>query len=105
MEGMELISFEIISNVGGAKSCYMEALQLSKQNDIEGARAKIEEGDKLFTQGHHAHYKLVQEEASGSKVDASLLLIHAEDQMMSTETIKILALEFIDLYEKQYSMA
>lgn len=105
MEGMELISFEIISNVGGAKSCYMEAMQDAKKGDIEGAREKIDEGDKLFVHGHHAHYKLVQEEASGSPVNASLLLIHAEDQMMSTETLKLVALEFIDLYEKQYANA
>lgn len=31
------------------------------------------------------------------------LLLHAEDQLMSTETARIYALEFIELYEKLHA--
>ena len=100
MEGIELTCFEIISAVGGARSYFIEAIQQAKAKDFEGARKSIEEGEALFTEGHKAHAKLVQQEASGNKVDVVLLLVHAEDQLMSAETFKILANEFIDLYEK-----
>lgn len=100
MEGIELISFEIISNVGGARSCYVEAIQLAKDGDINVAKEKITEGEALFVKGHHAHAKLIQEEAAGNPVAPNLLLIHAEDQLMSSETFKIIALEFIELYER-----
>jgi PTS system cellobiose-specific IIA component len=44
--------------------------------------------------------KLIQNEASGKKNEMSLLLVHAEDQLMSAEGFKILALEFIEIYKK-----
>ncbi|MGL5541517.1 MAG: PTS lactose/cellobiose transporter subunit IIA [Erysipelotrichaceae bacterium] len=100
MEGLELVCFTIIANVGGAKSMYLEAINVAKQGNYEEAKAMIEEGAAMFIEGHKAHMELVQKEASGEAVSPSLLLLHAEDQLMSAETIKIMALEFIELYEK-----
>ena len=100
MEGIELTCFEIISAVGGARSCFIEAIQRAKEKDFEGAKQLIADGEELFNQGHRAHAKLVTQEANGDKVEVVLLLVHAEDQLMSAETFKILANEFIDLYEK-----
>ena len=37
VEGLEMICFRIISNVGGARSSYIEAIQKAKQGDFEGA--------------------------------------------------------------------
>lgn len=100
MNELELVAFDIISAVGTAKSMYVEAIQNAKEGKLEEARKRIEEGDEIFVSGHHSHAKLVQKEANGEKVEFALLLMHAEDQLMSAETIKIMALEIIDLYEK-----
>ena len=40
------------------------------------------------------------QEAGGDHIDPSIILIHAEDQLMSAETFKILAGKFIDLAKK-----
>ena len=101
MEGLELVSFQIISAVGSAKSNYIEAIKLAKEGKFEEADSKIKEGDELFVGGHSAHAKIIQEEASGDSVPFSILLMHAEDQMSSCETIKILAVELIDLYKSK----
>ena len=100
MDGLELIAFQIISAVGGARSCFIEAIQMAKINDFEKAEELLSEGDELFKQGHHAHAKLIQEEASGKSEGVNLLLIHAEDQLMSAEAFRIIAGEFIDVYKK-----
>ena len=55
MEGIELISFQIISAVGTARSMYIEAIQLAKDGKISEAEAMMEEGQKVFVEGHHAH--------------------------------------------------
>ena len=39
-------------------------------------------------------------EAAGEDAKMSLILAHAEDQMMSTEVFKVLAEEMIELYKK-----
>lgn len=100
MEGLELTCFQIISTVGTARSLYIEAIQEAKAGNIEKARELVKEGENVFVEGHKAHAGLIQQEASGEKVDVQLLLLHAEDQLMSAEAFKIIATEFIDLYEK-----
>ncbi|MBQ9615062.1 MAG: PTS lactose/cellobiose transporter subunit IIA [Selenomonadaceae bacterium] len=99
MEGLELIAFQIISAVGTARSSYIEAIQEAKKGNFEGAEKLIAEGDEVFVEGHDAHAKLLQEEANGNSV-VSLLILHAEDQLMSAEGFKTIAQEFIDLYKK-----
>ena len=98
MEGMELISFQIIAAVGTAKSMYIEAIQAAKKGDFDEADQLIKEGAEVFLDGHKAHASLIQKEASGEKVDFSLLLMHAEDQLMNAETTKLMAVEIIELY-------
>ena len=100
MEGLELTWFQIISSVGMARSLFIEAIQEAKAGNFEAAEQKINEGNENFTTGHHAHAQLIQQEASGEVTQMTLLLTHAEDQLMSAEAFKILAQEFIDLYKE-----
>lgn len=100
MEGLELKSFEIISSVGAARSCYIEAIELAYQGKYDEAKIKLEEGNQVFQSGHLSHASLVQQEASGNHVIMTLLLSHAEDQLMAAELCKIMANELIRLYEK-----
>lgn len=100
MEGLELIAFQIISSVGTARSCYIEAIQAAKKGDYEEAAKMIEEGDAAFIEGHDAHAGLLQKEASGEGNTVNLLILHAEDQLMSEEAFKTIALEFIDAYKR-----
>lgn len=104
MEGMELQCFQIISAVGMARSSYIEAIQAAKKGSFDEARAMIAEGEQSFLQGHSAHAQMIQQEASGNKVEPCLLLIHAEDQLMSAEAFKIIAEEMIQSYERIISL-
>lgn len=100
MEGMELIIFQLITAAGTAKSYYIEAIQKAKEGLYEEAEQLIQEADELMKQGHDPHTDLVQKEAGGEGVPMSLILTHAEDQMMSAEVFKVMAEEIIDLYKK-----
>lgn len=100
MEGLELVSFEIIASVGNARSCYIEAIHQAKLGSFEEAEKLVEEGNKSFVEGHHAHSEVIQQEAAGQKCEFQLLFMHAEDQLMSAEAFGILAVEFIDVYKK-----
>lgn len=101
MEGLELTAFEIISAVGTARSCYIESIQKSKEGKFDEAEQLIKDGDEMFVQGHHAHAGLLQYEAEHGQGSAvSFLILHAEDQLMSAEGFKTIALEFIDLYKR-----
>ena len=100
MEGIEMTCFEIISNVGMARGSYIEAIDLATEGKIAEAKAKIREGNEFFVKGHEAHADLIQKEAAGEKTEIVLVLVHAEDQLMSAENFKILADKFVALGEK-----
>ncbi len=100
MKSLELISFTIISKVGMAKSNYIEAMKYANLCQFDLATQKIQEGDEEFNEGHLAHGELIQQEASGDNVSPTILLMHAEDQLMAAETIKIMALEIITMAKK-----
>ena len=54
MDAMELIAFEIISNVGMAKSLAIEALRDVRMGNYEDGSKKIEESSEYLIKGHHA---------------------------------------------------
>jgi len=100
MEGLELICFEMIAANGSARSFFLEALAAAKEGNFEEADRLMSEGEGMLEEGHHAHGNLLSQEASGEKVKVDLLLVHAEDQMMSAETFKIMACEMIEIYSR-----
>lgn len=100
MNELELMAFEIISNVGMGKSLAIEAIREARENNFEEAEKKIEEAKDFLIQGHHAHAGLITKEANGENLPFSLIIMHAEDQLMSAETIKDIAIELIELNKK-----
>ena len=103
MKNLEETIFFIIAHSGEAKSCIMEAIELAKQNNSLEAHKKLEESVQYKQLAHAKHFELIQQEASGEQTPISLLLIHAEDQLMSVETLQLLAKEFINLYALVHS--
>ncbi len=100
MTGIELTAFQIICGVGEAKSDYIEAMREAREGNIKKAEELLEKGRQSFVQGHEAHAELLQQEASGNPVEVRLLLMHAEDQLMSAEDFGVLAREYLELAKK-----
>jgi len=99
MKETELISMRIISSVGAARSMYIEAIRSASQQDFAQAEELIRQGDEAYQQGQQAHARLLQEEAAGKETHMTILLAHAEDQLMSAESFKILSEEFMRVYQ------
>lgn len=100
VEELTAVSFQIIAAVGNARSLFIEAIQASKDGEFDRANELMAEGEQSFLAGHNAHTALVQAEAKGDPTSMTLMLTHAEDQLMSAEAFGILAKEFIELYQR-----
>ena len=97
MEALENVSFKIISYAGSAKAKCYEALQCVKNSEYEKAEVLLKEGQELFVEAHKVHTQLIQQEANNEKVSPTLLLIHAEDQLMNAELSREYIMEIIAL--------
>lgn len=91
------ISCELISYIGSAKSCFIEALRLANRGNVDEARVAFADGEKDYTTAYESHTKLLEMFSNGKEVKIDLLLIHAECSLMSTEDFKALAQDAIDL--------
>lgn len=98
MEGLELSCFKLISAAGSARSCNIEAIQEAKKGNFEKAEDLMKEGKNHYLAAHNAHSELLQQDLKEENTGGSILIMHAEDQLMSAEMFQILAKEFIDTY-------
>lgn len=98
-ETIQQIAFKIIADAGAAKSLAVEALTFAKKEEIDRANAMLDEAREHFNEAHRHHLGLIQDEAKGNKIELNLIFMHAEDQLMSTETILLLIEEMIEMYQ------
>lgn len=100
MNEMESIIFEIILHSGNAKSLAMEAIANAKEREFTEATKKLEEASEALAQAHHAQTNLLHREANQEKIEINVLLIHAQDHLMTSMTTRDLAEEMVELYKK-----
>ncbi|WP_275677280.1 PTS lactose/cellobiose transporter subunit IIA [Neobacillus drentensis] len=93
------LAFQLILHAGNARSLAMEAMQEAKKGNFDEAEAKLTEADTAFNEAHHVQTDLIQKEAGGSKFELPLIMIHAQDHLMTSMTLKDLAREIIDLHK------
>ncbi|WP_274964151.1 PTS lactose/cellobiose transporter subunit IIA [Tepidanaerobacter syntrophicus] len=100
----ENIVMNIIVNGGNARSHAMTAIQLAKSGKIEEAKKEIREAEEDLAKAHEIQTQIIQDEASGNPKEVTLLMVHAQDHLMNAMTVKDLAQEFIDVYERQLKL-
>jgi len=99
-ESIQQLSFMIILHAGNARSSAFEAIAAAKRSDAALVKEKLEEAEISFLEAHKLQTELLQEEARGTSNEMSVLLVHAQDHLMTAMTVKELATEMIDLITK-----
>ncbi|GIN61870.1 PTS system oligo-beta-mannoside-specific EIIA component [Robertmurraya siralis] len=97
----EQVNFMLILHSGNARSKIIQALREYKEGRVTEADHLLIEADEDLKVAHQIHFKMVQQEASGAKVEFALLLMHAEDHLMSTLSMKELVKELLDLFKQK----
>jgi PTS system cellobiose-specific IIA component len=97
---MEEVILNIIMHSGEARSYSMEAITLAKTGNFNEARELIVKADEELGYAHSSQTSLIQGEATNDNIEFSLLLVHAQDHLMTTMTFKDLAVELVEVYEK-----
>lgn len=100
VEQITEIAMNIITYAGMAKSSYLQGLKAYKMGGGETAEALFIKGDENFNKAHGFHGELLAKEADTKTPQITLILAHAEDQLMNAEMINIMVKEFVELYGK-----
>ncbi|MGL4656185.1 MAG: PTS lactose/cellobiose transporter subunit IIA [Sarcina sp.] len=97
---MEEIIMNLIMFSGEARSYCMEGIQLAKEGKVEEAKELIGKAAAQLGEAHHSQTSLIQNEAAGNRAEVSLLLVHAQDHLMTSITVKDLATEIVEIYSR-----
>jgi len=92
------IAFQIILYSGNGKASSMKAIKEAKQGNFEKAHKLIEEAGEELIKAHSYQTKLLQEEANGVKSPVNIILVHSQDHLMTSMTVRDLAEEIIEIY-------
>ena len=102
MTETEQIIVGLISSAGQSKSLAFEALKKVKTGEYNEARKRLAQAKEADLQAHTVQTKLIQAEMSGSgnKPEVGLLMVHAQDHLMTTLLLKDIISTLIDVYKK-----
>ena len=100
MDEMEQVVINLIVNSGSARSSAIEAIQYAKAGDMEKAEESIQQAKEAVNEAHHAQTNMIQGEIRGEKTPLNLLMVHAQDHLMTSLLCIDLAVEFVELYGK-----
>lgn len=97
---IEQMIFEIIASAGDARDLTYQALDNVNDGNIKEAYELIEQAEKTMNAAHNAQTKLIQSEVQGEKIDGGLLMIHAQDHLMTAIAEHQMAKRMLPIFEK-----
>ena len=99
-EELEEVEMGLIINSGQARSLAYGALKLAKQGDFESAKTMMEQSRMALNEAHLVQTKLIEGDQGEGKMKVSLVLVHAQDHLMTSMLARELVTELIELHEK-----
>ncbi|WP_199458851.1 PTS lactose/cellobiose transporter subunit IIA [Vibrio owensii] len=93
----ELVVMEIICNAGEARSLSYAALRLSREKDFVAAEEKLSQARECINKAHLIQTQLIEEDQGEGKVPMTLVMVHAQDHLMTTILAQEMAVEIVAL--------
>lgn len=97
---LEMAAMQLVGSAGESKSLCFEALRAAKEGNFQLAEDKIAEAKKVFLQAHEVQTELICKEADGEDIKMGVLMVHAQDHLMTSLLARDLIEEMIDLYRQ-----
>ncbi|HEX2949525.1 MAG TPA: PTS lactose/cellobiose transporter subunit IIA [Armatimonadota bacterium] len=96
----ETFCLELITHAGNGRAEAYTALQAAKEGDFAKAEDRLAASERELGEAHKSQTKLLASEAQGVGMSPSLLLVHAQDQLMTAISERLLISELIELYRR-----
>lgn len=103
-EEISMIAFSIVAYAGDAKAAVLKALSTARDGKFDEARELLDEANESIVLSHREQTKLLSEEAGGVDLNFSMIMIHAQDSLMTTMMLKEESEYFIDVYERLHAL-
>lgn len=86
--------------VGKPKVMLWRLFRQQKKGDFSKANQKLADANDALLQAHKAQTEMLTREAQGEETSISLLMVHAQDHLMTSLTFVDLAKEVVEVYKR-----
>ncbi|CAG9297654.1 PTS lactose/cellobiose transporter subunit IIA [Celerinatantimonas diazotrophica] len=97
---LEQVVMGIIVNAGQARSLYYEGLNCAKSGDFTKAEECVKQAQSFISEAHKVQTQLISDDQGEGKVPMTLIMVHAQDHIMTAMLAGELIAELIALYQK-----
>ncbi|MBW1252090.1 PTS lactose/cellobiose transporter subunit IIA [Pantoea allii] len=98
---IELVVMEIITNAGESKSEAMMALQHAKRHEWQACDAALMRSKEAAGRAHAIQTQLIGLDEGEGKVPVTLVMVHAQDHLMTAMLANELIKEMIEMYRNK----
>lgn len=99
-DDLQVVAFEIILHSGDARTMIHEGFALMRHGKIEEAQKKMEDANNELLEAHKSQTSLLQNYANGEEIVMEVIMVHAQDHLMTTMTLREMALELLEMYKQ-----
>jgi len=99
-DALEEVVMGLIINAGQARSRAFAALRYAKSGDFETVKTLMAESHEALNKAHRVQTQLIESDAGEGKMSVSLVLVHAQDHLMTAMLARELIAELIELHAK-----
>ncbi len=92
----------IIINAGQSRSLCYEALNSAKAGDFTDADEKMGQAQHFAREAHRVQTQLIEADEGEGKTKMTLVMVHAQDHLMTSILAKELVGELIELYRTRH---
>lgn len=95
------LAMAMIAYSGEGRSLAFQALNTAKKALFEDVCSLLKQSDEALMLAHQAQTTLLVEEARGNKSLMNILLVHAQDHLMTSMLANEIIKEIIELYKER----
>ena len=99
-DDMEEVVMGLIINSGQARSLAYSALKKAKEGDMAAARQLMTQSREALNAAHLVQTQLIESDQGEGKIPVTLVLVHAQDHLMTSMLARELINELVDVHEK-----
>ncbi|MGL4859526.1 MAG: PTS lactose/cellobiose transporter subunit IIA [Enterobacteriaceae bacterium] len=101
---VETLITQLIVDAGEGKSLAFEALEAARAGDFSTSEQLLHRSGQAFLLAHKSHMALLHADLSQAELPSPILLMHAEDHMMSSMLAKELIVELIETQKQIHTL-
>ncbi len=97
------VATKVIIHSGNARVKVNEAADYIEKFYFDAAEKKLEEAEAEITAAHGIQTDIIQAESRGEKLELSLLIVHAQDTLMTVISEKNMMARMLKLFKRFHS--